>query len=79
MATVTVTWTVPDAQVQPMKDDFCAALSYNSETDGTQNAFLKKKLGEYVLESVKNYRSKVQAETARSASLASTEANLTFT
>ena len=63
MAQVTIE--VPDNQVNRIKDAFKSFYNYNPNTDGPENAFIKKKLIDFVRETVKSAEINAAAETAR--------------
>lgn len=70
MATLSISWTVPDASIAAIKDDFAAYNGWVSGGPETQNAFIKRTVGEFIKDSVKAQRMKVSLDSARLAVIA---------
>lgn len=76
MAILTISWTVPDSQVNAIKDDFAAQRGWKSTLpDGSpnpesQNAFIKRDIGEYIKDNVKSRRVIIVSNAAIEAELA---------
>ena len=78
MATLQVSFTTADDKVDGIKDDFCAQYGYKATIDGqpnpeTKNQFIKRKIGEFIKESVKAYRTYAAAESARTTAISNAE------
>lgn len=79
MATLSVSWTIADDKAAGVRDDFAAYHGYQALIEGkanpeSQGAFIKRKLGEFIKESVKAYRATQAAQTARITSVSDTDA-----
>jgi len=90
MATINLVFTIPDNRIINVRNDFCSYHGWTAtipdpDNEGqtinnpeSQGAFIKRKIGEYVKDSVRAKRAKDSSETARLSSITDTDANDTF-
>lgn len=81
MATLSISWTIDDDKVAGIKNDFAAYHKYQATIDGqpnpeSQNAFIKRKIGEFIKESVTAYRVTSQTEAARQTAISDADSNV---
>lgn len=79
MATLNLSFTVPDAQASQIQDDLCTAWGYTGAGGETKTAFVKRKVAEFMKNAVINQRVKVAADAAASSTAVSTDSAVTFT
>lgn len=91
MATLSISWTVPDNQVASIKDDFAQAQGWTANIQNpanptetipnpeSQNAFLKRNLGEYIKSVIRNKRVIEAREAAIVAENASVDSSVVLT
>lgn len=91
MATLSISFTIADGAAAGIKDDFAASLGWKStipdpnnpgqtiSNPETQNAFIKRKIGEYIKENVKSYRVSQDVETARTTAITTAESEVVLT
>lgn len=64
MAQISITWTVADDKVDGIKDDFATHHGFVAGQGETQNAFIKRIVGDFIKNSVKNFRVQEASSTA---------------
>lgn len=90
MGQISITFTIPDANIQTIKDDFAAwqgwtAVIRNPDGPGTiqnpesQNAFIKRNIGEYIKDAVRKRRTQMVTNAAVAAELADENSSLILT
>ena len=89
MATLSITFTINDAQEDAVKADFAAHFGWTatvvdpvtrevSPNPVTRNQFIKSTLADFIRDAVRAQRADTASENARLASIADTEANVSI-
>jgi len=83
MATLTITWTVATAQIATdIINDFAASQGYTGLVGAvpeTKQEFIKRRVGEYVKNTVRDYRIKQAADSASTTAGTTADSNLVLT
>lgn len=91
MATLAISFTVPDAHATQIRNDFCDYHGYKVNIPDPANPgqtipnpqsrtdFIKQKVGEFIKDSVRAFRANADAETARNAALNTVNTNIVLT